>query len=122
MNKEQAIHKLWSSFGITAYDENSVPDNAKMPYITYSVSADALDHPVILQANLWYHSTSWEDITKKKDEIARKIGEHGFYSVKLNDGYLWVVQGHPFAQRMDGGNDTTKRIFLNVTAEFLTAY
>ena len=36
MDKQQAIHGFWSSFGITAYDENSVPDDAELPYITYN--------------------------------------------------------------------------------------
>ena len=40
MNKEQAIHFFWSQFGLPAYDENSVPDDAQMPYITYNVVID----------------------------------------------------------------------------------
>mgnify|MGYP007057717663 CR=1 FL=1 len=28
MNKTQALHQFWNSFGIDAYEENSVPDDA----------------------------------------------------------------------------------------------
>jgi hypothetical protein len=37
MNKSQALQSFWESFGIPAYNEYTVPDNAEMPYITYSV-------------------------------------------------------------------------------------
>lgn len=121
MNKVQAIHNFWSSFGLMAYDENSVPEDARMPYITYSVATDSLDGPVPLSGNLWYRSGSWEDITLKSEEIAKVVGENGFYSVKIDNGYLWITKGSPFAQRM---TDTypVKRIYINLMAEFLTAY
>ena len=121
MDKVQAIHNFWSQFGLPAYDENSVPDDAVMPYITYTVSTDSLDEPIPLSGNLWYRSTLWKDITLKSEEIAKKIAEKGFYSVKLDNGYLWITKGSPFAQRMTD-TDPVKRIYLNIMAEFLTAY
>lgn len=37
MNKAQAIQAFWESFGVPAYEESTVPDDAVMPYITYSM-------------------------------------------------------------------------------------
>ena len=123
VNKEQAIQTLWSSFGIPAYDENTVPDDAVMPYITYNVATDSLENVVNLHASLWYFSTSWKAISEKCTEIANFIGEHGFARYKLDDGYVWFTKGTPFAQRMsDPEDDMIRRIYLNVQAEFLTAY
>lgn len=122
MDKSQAIQNLWSNFDLPVYDENSVPKDAVLPYITYSVSTDSLDKPVVLQANLWYHSTRWDLISKKAEEISKFIGERGYCKVKLDDGYMWVTKGTPFAQRMDSGSDTIKRMYINVIAEFLTSY
>lgn len=123
MNKEQAIQKLWSSFGIPAYDEQTVPDNAKMPYITYQVSTDSIDQIVNLSASIWYRSSSWKDVSNKCDEIARYLAEQGFAKIELDNGYVWFVKGTPFAQRMsDPEDDMIRRIYLNVQAEFLTAY
>ena len=51
MTAEQTLHSFWSSFGLTAYDENSVPDDAVLPYITYSVSYDSFDNNVSLTAS-----------------------------------------------------------------------
>lgn len=121
MDKEQAIHKFWSSFGLTAYDENTVPDNAQMPYITYGVSVGALDDTIVLSGSLWYHSTSWKEITNKSKEIARTVGETGYYIDKIEGGYLFITRGSPFLQRMSDNNDT-RRIYVVLNAEFITAF
>lgn len=119
MNKEQALQSFWSSFGIPAYDETTVPDDAKMPHITYSVITDSLDNVVNLNASLWYYSTSWAEITRKKDEIAEYVGVGGKV-IKLDNGYAWLCRGVPFAQRMVDTNDMVRRIYINIQAEFLT--
>lgn len=123
MNKSQAINSFWNSFTWPAYHEYSVPDNATFPYITYSEATDSLGNVVSLSASLWDRNTSWERITLKGEEIAKAIAEYGHHTIKLDAGYLWLVKGNPFAQRMnDPNDDQIKRIYLNVLGEFLTAY
>ena len=119
-DKWQALNEFWNSFGIPAYDENSVPDNAVMPYITYSVSVSDFENVLPLAASLWYYQTTWKDISIKADEIARSIG-HSFTARKIKDGYMIITKGTPFAQRM-ADDDTTKRIYINVNVEFCTNY
>lgn len=119
MDKAQAIHNFWSSFDLPAYDENSVPDNAVMPYITYSVVTDSLEYITLLTGSLWYRETSWEDISKKSDEISSSLKD-GLVS-KLDRGYAYFYRGTPFAQRMnDQNDDMIKRIYFNVNVEYLT--
>lgn len=123
MNKTQAIDNFWNGFDWPAYNENSVPDNVTFPYITYSLSTDSLGGIVSLNASLWDRSNSWERLSLKSDEIARDIKEHGHRVLKLDDGYVWLTGGTPFAQRLSDPEDTKiKRIYLNVLGEFLTAY
>ena len=122
MDKSQALHSFWSSFGIPAYDENTVPDGAAMPYITYSVTETKLGDTALLTASVWYRGSSWADASQKVDEIARRLASNGFYSAKLDHGRLWMVQGSPFAQRLsDPNDDMIRRYYINVTAEYLTA-
>lgn len=122
MNKEQAIHKFWNSFGISAYDENTVPDGLEFPYITYSVSTDSLGNALTLYANIWDRSTSWERATLKAEEIAQFIG-YGHHLESFNGGYVYITKGTPFAQRMsEPGDDMVRRIYINVEAEFLCEY
>lgn len=120
MNKSQAIQKFWSSFGLPAYDQYTVPLSAQMPYITYSVSERDFGYPVALTASLWYRSQSWEEIELKSYEIAKAISSGQVYPI--DGGYLWIYKGSPFAQRLaDNADDTVRRIVLNISAEFLTA-
>lgn len=119
MDKEQSLQHFWESFSIPAYDETSVPDDAQMPYITYSVATGSLDDVVGLTATIWYRSTSWKDITIKKNEIAEAIGVGGRV-IKLNDGYAWLCRGSTFAQRIPSEDDMVRAYYLQLQAEFLT--
>lgn len=122
MDKAQAIHSFWSSFGLPAYDENAVPDNAVMPYITYSVVTDSLDYIVLLTGSVWYRSTSWESISIKAMEISMALKD-GKVMPLDERGYVYLYRGTPFAQRMgDESDDMIKRIYFNVNAEYLTNY
>ena len=123
MDKEQALQKFWESFGIPAYNDTTVPDDAVMPYITYSVSTDSLDSVVNMNASLWYHSTSWKDISEKTEQIAEYIVNMNPPAIKCNGGGVYIAKGTPFAQRMaDPSDSMIRRMYLNIQAEFLTAY
>ena len=120
MDKAQAIQYFWSQFELTAYDENSVPDNAQYPYITYQAITDSLDYVVGMSASLWYRSTKWKEISQKAKEISEYITIGGKV-IPLDYGYLWIFRGTPFAQRMSDENDPfVKRIYMNINVEFLT--
>ena len=120
MTKDEAIYSFYSGFSLPAYDENTVPEGSALPYITYSVSTDSIGNMVILSASLWYRSTSWAAIQDKADEIAAALG-YGGKIIKIDNGYLWLTKGSPFAQRMSEPSDKmVRRIVLNISAEFLT--
>lgn len=123
MTKAAAIYKFWSSFGLTAYEENAVPtgdDAPKFPYITYQLVTDSFENEVLMTASLWYRSTSWAQANAKAEEISRYIGIGGTI-FKCDGGRVWVKRGTPFAQRMGDETDSLiKRIYINITAEFFT--
>ena len=112
MTAEQTIHAFWSSFSLTAYDENSVPDDAVLPYITYSLSYDTFDNQ-----DLWYQSTSWRGITNKLHEISEGITQNGKVIITDN-GYIWIKRGSPFGQRMGDIENNIKRMLINISAEY----
>jgi len=125
MDKWQAIHNFWNGFNIPAYDATSVysgENSPQTPYITYEAQTGALGQVLTLTASIWYRSSSWEDISKKADEIAEYIGV-GYAIADVDGGYVWLTRGQPFAQRMsDVEDDMIRRIYIIVNAEFLTAY
>lgn len=117
MVKEQALHRFFSQFA-TAYDESTVPENATLPRITYSVATDSFNRPVSITASIWSRSKSWVQATEIKDTIDEAMG-HGGMTVKYEDGMLWMTPGTPFAQRMSDLDDSIRRIVLNFEAEFI---
>ena len=73
MTKAAAIYQFWSGFGLTAYEENTVPDDATFPYITYQLVTDSFDREIPLTASLWYRSESWTGINAKTKEFSQRI-------------------------------------------------
>ena len=121
MTKAAAIYQFWNSFGLTAYEENSVPVEAAFPYITYQLVTDSFDREIPLTASLWYRSESWTAINAKTEEISHKISRGGKI-ISCDDGTIWIKRAQPFAQSMgDESDDLIKRKYLNITAEFMTA-
>lgn len=123
MDKFQALQSFWSSFGIPAYDENTVPsgdDRPSYPYITYDAVVGNLGDFAAMSASLWDYGTSWSAITTKLEDVTSKIGRGG-YLIKFDDGAIWIKRGSPFAQRMADDNDMVRRILINVSAEYISA-
>ena len=130
MTKAAAIYQFWNSFGIKAYEENTVIDADKegntvepqFPYITYQLVTDSFDREVAATASLWYRSESWTAINAKTEEIAQHIGLGGKI-IKCDGGRIWIKRGQPFAQNMgDESDDLIKRKYINVVYEFMTAH
>ena len=121
MTKAAAMYQFWSSFGLTAYEENTVPTDAIFPYITYQLVTDSFDREVPVTASLWYRSESWTAINAKTEEISQKISRGGKI-ISCDGGAIWLKRGQPFAQSMgDESDNLIKRKYLNITAEFMTA-
>lgn len=120
MTKASAIYNFWSQF-LTAYEENTVPEDAEFPCITYQLTTDSFGNEVTLTASLWYRSTSWSNANKMTELISQAIGRGGRL-IACDGGAIWLKRGTPFAQNMgDESNDLIKRKYLNLTAEFITA-
>ena len=120
MTKEQAYHAFLAAFGWPVYDENTVPDGASLPRITYSFSDAEFGDPVAMSISVWDRSTSWASVTAMKDQIYNAIGLGGKI-IRFDGGYIWVKRGQPFSQRMADENDTIRRIHLNIEAEYFTS-
>lgn len=124
LDKFAAIQDFWSSFGVPAYDEYSVPtgDNApKFPYITYNLSYDTFNHPVSMVVNVWTRSSSWGSALRKFAEIEKTIGA-GKY-IECDGGAILIRFGSPIMNRLgDDNDDMIRRLLINITAEYITNY
>ena len=125
MNNFQALQSFWESFGITAYDEQTIFTDGQRPaypHITYESFSGQWESRATMSANLWNRSTSWKWLKEKAEEIKNTIGNG--ITINVDDGIIWfcIPQYTPFAQVIASGSedDLVKRILLNIEVEFLT--
>lgn len=121
MTKAAALYQFFSSFGLPAYEENTVPDNAEYPYLTYAVTTGGWGNAQYAShCSLWYRTDSWVEINAKTEEIQKRL-DIGGVVVSCDGGALWVLAGDPFAQNMVDPNDASvKRKYINVVLEYWT--
>ena len=117
MTKEQALHNFWSSFDVPAYDRNTVPEDAELPYITYEVTDGNMFEQNVITGIIWDRSTSWANVTAIKDKVANLIGLGG-YTANYDNGLMWIKRATPFAQRLAGEEDGIREIVINVEIEY----
>lgn len=119
LNKWSAQKVYWSSFGFPAYQELTVPDDAKMPYLTYQAVNGQMGGTMNASANLYYKGTSWAKIMEEVEQMEKFIDRQVFI-----DGGIMKVRkplSH-FAQPVSESADTkVRRMLLTVEIEFLSA-
>ena len=120
LDKFQALHYFWNSFGIPAYESTTVREGTNLGdfYITYEAVVDRLDNAVPMSASIWKKNTmSWEEISQKAEEISDALIQ--VKTIPMQIGYLYITRGTPFAQRMSDEDESTRRIYINIMAEYL---
>lgn len=118
LNKWTAQKVYWSSFGLPAYEEHTVPDDAVMPYLTYQAVNGQLGGVLNASANLYYKGTSWAKIMEETSTMEKFIDRQMFI-----DGGIMKVRKPimNFAQPMPENDNKVRRMLLTVEIEFLSA-
>ena len=119
MNKYQALCKFYNSFDIPAYEENSVPKDAELPYITYEImTADFDVENIAISCQIYYKSDSLLKINALTERLYNKLG--GGCKLVCDTGYIVLYRGRPFAQSRPSGDKTVKAKYINISADFIT--
>lgn len=118
MDKWKAQDVYWNSFGLLAYNELTVPEDANMPFITYQAVNGSLDGQMTVSASLYYKSNSWTAIMQKSSEMERFIDRE----IPIDGGAVKFRKPIAnYAQPMSDANDLqVRRILLTVEIEFLS--
>lgn len=121
LDKWSAQKVYWSSFGLPAYHELTVPDDmeGKYPYIAYQAVNGQLQGVMNVSASVYYKGTSWATIMQEIGQMEKAIDRQIF----IEGGIMKVRKplSH-FAQPMsDGGDTKIRRMLLTVEIEFLSA-
>ena len=119
MTPEAAVYSFLSSFGVPAYAETSVPDQAAFPYITYSLVLPDMFERTNMQVNVWYRTDSEAEPNAKVREIGQAIPQRAEVPLPCDGGVLLISRGSPWAQSLsiEGEDEKVKRRLLNVTVE-----
>lgn len=106
---------------IPAYQNTAVPDDTKLPYLTYALLTGSYnDAPVSLTINIWHRTTSEAELNAYAREFGKLIPRGGKL-VQCDGGGLWVFRGSPWCQSLiDDTDRTIKRRCFNVEAEYIT--
>ena len=106
-----ALKTYLSGFGLSAYAENSVPETAKLPYITYFFSDPEWNQKATMYVQIWDRTKSNDGIIKKADQIAADIGERKTLSIE--GGYLVLWPESPLIQILTDGD--FRRAYMNLS-------
>ena len=115
----QTIQNFLEGFIVPVYDENTVPEGATYPRITYAYSEDEFDRPVVIPVSLWDRSYSWTRVTALAGSIRNAIPPGGLL-IPYENGRIWLKRGTPFEQRMGDDDDAIRRIYINLEAEYIS--
>lgn len=113
-----ALYTFASSFTWNAYPENSVPANATLPYITYTLQEYEWDTMGMMQMRLWYRGADYATINAKIDEIELSI--RNGKKVNTNSGALWIYKGSPWCQYQPSDEVDLKIAYLNFNVHYTT--
>lgn len=105
----ETLYGFFSSFGLPAYVEYEVPDDAKLPYITYKLKEPHWADTTTIYARVWYRDTNLRAISAKVDEIAVAVGEG--LSIPTENGCIVLYRGTEWAQLMPMEGDDTLRVY-----------
>lgn len=97
----RVLNAFFNSFGIPAYLEDTIPDGAKLPYLTYKpVIPGGWNESSTFHARLWYPSRSGRmPVLQTADTISAAIAEG--LSIPCDGGAVLLCKGAPWAQPMD---------------------
>jgi hypothetical protein len=114
-----ALYNFWSSFGLPAYIEEHVPDDAQLPYITYTIVKPEWKENASTQGRVWYMSNSFVPLNAKVDEISELIGDG--HSIKTPHGMIVLYKDVNFVQIQPFPEDTNMRVaYLNLVLNSYT--
>ena len=114
----QAQDNFWSSFGVDAYEENSVLVGTAYPYITYEAYDALWSGDVAVSASIWTRSAEWSEADGLANAILNRL-KNGGATVPYTDGMIWITADAPIAQSMgDPDDNMVKRKLIRVILHF----
>lgn len=113
-----ALYEFASSFGWDAYPEQNIPNNAELPYITYTLQEYDFQTPGFIQMRLWNVSDGYSEINSLIDSIEAEV--RNGKSLFTDSGIIYLYKGSPWCQYQPTEEINLKIAYLNLIAHFAT--
>lgn len=110
----RALQAFFEQFSLPVYMHDNIPDDVRMPYITFELIEPEPLATALIHANIWYSDTSTTAISAKADEIKAAIGTG--VTLPTDGGFVALFRDKdtPFIQLMSDPNPQTKRAYLTM--------
>lgn len=117
-----ALAAWLGGFGMPAYAAQAVPDDAGLPYITFTpVSGAWGDGELAVTVEIWRRTESEAEANADAESVGSALGLGGAM-LPCDGGGLWVKRGSPFWQAADSGEPGVKRRYINLSIENITTF
>lgn len=107
----KAIRSFLAGFGVPVWIEGSMPQDAQLPYITFSQVETTWDASTTMNVRVWDRSTSVATVAGIVDKISDAIGEG--VVLPTENGYVYLYKGNPWAQLQPMEGTDMKVVYLN---------
>lgn len=112
MNTARALYDFWAGFGLPAYTTMTVPDDAALPYITYSLVESEPLQSATHYAQVFYRATDNAALTDKVDEIKAAIGDG--CRLPCEGGLVALRPASPYVQVMADEKPERRYAYINL--------
>lgn len=107
----EALKAYYSGFGLPAYQENTVPEDVTLPYISFSISIPEWNQKASHYIRIWDRTKSNTRIVRVADQIAADIGI--CKTIRFEGGYLTIWPETPLVQIQVDGD--TRYAYMNLS-------
>lgn len=111
-NTAMALYGFWSGFDLPAYGVGTVPDEAELPYITYSIVETEPLQPGTHYAQVWYRDTGNAALLATVDKIKAAIGAG--VSIPCEGGYVALRPASPYVQLNVDADPANRYAYINL--------
>ena len=113
-NALRALNAFFGGFGLPAFSRDNVPDDARMPYITFEASVPAPTQRALLHAWVWYRGTDLAPAAAKVDEICMALQNGAALKTATGAVYLFPDTRTPFAQEQPDPDKNVRVMYLTM--------
>ena len=113
-NVAASLQAFLEGFGVPAYDDNSLPGNATLPYLTYTPVITVWRDSTLFLVRLWDYpgpDQSADRLYEIVDRISEAVGEG--IRIPAEEGYITLYKGNPWAQPQPTPEIRARVIILN---------